>query len=179
MKRKIILNIAVSIDGFIADKEGGFDWIQGDKDTSHNTEKQFDFSQFIDSIDIVVMGKFAYLDCPEQSMQQFKSMKILVATNEKLENKYNNVEFISGDVVAQINKLQEEDGKNIWLYGGASVVDSCIKANIIDEYIIGIIPIILGEGRPLFLKNNPRITLHLEESTTQEGILIMRYTRRS
>ena len=178
MSRKIIFNLAMSLDGYIADKNGGFDWIVGDKDKDNDTKKQFSFPDFIDSLDILVMGKRAYQDAPPGTFEMFKSKKIYVASSEKLETKDDNVEFIEGDIVTQILKLKKEKGKDIWLFGGAGSIDPFIKADVIDEYIVGIIPIILGGGIPLFLKDNPRLKLHLEETTVQEGVIISRYTKR-
>jgi dihydrofolate reductase len=175
-KRKIVLNLAISLDGYIADEGGGFDWIKGDGDKSHDTKKQFDFSKFTDSVDIIVMGRIAYEDCLE-IMESFKSKKILIATSKKLTSKYDNVEFFKGDVVSQILELKKESGKDIWLFGGGELVAPFIKADVIDEYIIGIIPIILGSGKKLFNNSNPTLKLNLIESTVQEGIIINRYKR--
>ena len=178
MQRKIILNLAISLDGYIADEDGGFDWIVGDGDKNNDTKKQFNFLDFVNGIDIIVMGKTAYEDTPSETIKSFKSKKIYVASEDKLKTKYDNVEFISGDIVNQILKLKEEEGKDIWLFGGAILVDPFIKAGVVDEYIIGIIPIILGKGKSLFLENNPKFELHLDNCTVQEGIVISRYSKR-
>jgi dihydrofolate reductase len=178
-KRKIILNLAISLDGYIADEDGGFDWIKGDGNKVLDTEKQFNFADFLNKIDILVMGRKSYEDIPLETIEDFSSKKIYVATSQKFETKYENIECINGDICKKILDLKEENGKDIWLFGGAELADHFIKADIIDEYIIGIIPIILGKGRPLFLGNNPKLKLHLNESTTQEGIVILRYTKRS
>lgn len=177
-KRKLILNLAISLDGYICEEDGSFDWIQGDGDKSHDTEKQFSFASFMDEIDVIVMGKNAYLDCPAEGMEMYKTKEIYVAASSELPEMPENVKVINGDIGKKISDLQEEEGRGIWLFGGAVVVDAFIKAGIIDEYIIGVIPIILGKGRLLFLGNNPRIDLHLQECTTQEGVVIMRYTKR-
>lgn len=66
MKRKIILNLAISLDGFISDPEGGFEWVKGDGDKNRDTEKQFDFPKFLKTIDTTVMGKNAFLDCTSE-----------------------------------------------------------------------------------------------------------------
>jgi len=178
MKRKLILNLAISLDGYIADEEGGFAWIVGDGDKSNDTEDQSDFSKFLESIGIIVMGRKAYEDCPDETMSTFNSKKIYVPTSKKLESKYDNVEFINRNICEQILKEGEEGGKSIWIYGGGKLADAFIKADVIDEYIIGIIPIILGKGRPLFLENNPTIKLHLDHITVTEGIAVMKYTKR-
>ncbi|MBK5263116.1 MAG: dihydrofolate reductase family protein [Peptostreptococcaceae bacterium] len=103
--------------------------------------------------------------------------KLIVATSRNFEP-YDQVEFVSGNIGKRILELKKEKGKNIWLFGGAGVTDPFIKANIIDEYIIGIVPVILGTGRSLFYKYNPTINLKLIECTVTDGITIIRYSKR-
>jgi len=179
IQRKVILNLAISLDGYIANEDGGFDWIKGDGDKGHDTEKKFNFPDFVSEIDILVMGRKCYEDVPLETIEDFKSKKLYVATSKKLKTEYKNIEFINGDICKKILGLKEGNGGNIWLFGGAGLTDHFIKADIIDEYIIGIIPIILGKGRRLFLEDNPTITLQLKECTVQEGIIIMRYAKRA
>lgn len=174
MKRKIILNLAISLDGYIASEDGGYDWIVGHEDNTLNTENKFDFDKFLEGIDIVVMGK----NCYDQDMHNdYRNKKVYVATSQKLQNQ-DNLHFISGDIVKIIQEEKERDGKDIFLFGGGGLVDNFIKADIIDEFIVGIIPTILGKGRPLFLENNPTIKLHLDEVFVENGITILKYTKR-
>ena len=173
MSGKIILNLAMSLDGYIADNDGGFQWIVGHGDKVLDTEKQFEFEEFLKGIDIVVMGK----KCYDQGFHQdYKNKKVYVATSAELKDE-ENISFINGDIVG---KLQEEkaQGKNIYLFGGGLVIDHFIKADVIDEYIVGIIPTILGGGRPLFLQNNPEIKLHLDEYSIADGVVVMKYSKR-
>lgn len=175
--RKIILNLAISLDGYIAGVDGGFEWIKGDGDSKHNTDNVFDYKAFTDSIDTIVMGSKAYEDCPEEALLEFSDKKILVATTRSLDVT-SNVEIISGDICKYVLDLKKDDGKNIWLFGGAGSLDDFIKRNIIDEYIIGIIPIILGKGIKLFKENNPTIELHLDGFSMEDGIAMLRYSKR-
>lgn len=168
----------MSLDGFIADSNGGFDWITGDGKNSLDTKDQFDFPAFLDAVDVIVMGKRSFLDCPKETLDSFKDKMVFVASNEPFETERSYVVRIQGDLVKQITALQQQKGKHIWLFGGAGLTDAFIKANVIDEYILGFIPILLGNGRPLFLENNPTVLLHLEEITSQEGIVVLRYVRR-
>jgi dihydrofolate reductase len=177
MKRKIILNLATSLDGYICDENGGFDWIVGDGDKSHDTKKQFNFEEFTNTIDTIVMGKTAFEDSVKKTMESFSDKTIYVVSNELIKTKYENIKIISGDIVSQIQKIQKQKGKHIWIYGGAVMADYFIKANVIDEYIIGIIPKVIGKGRKLFLENNPKINLHLIENTVQEGVVILKYEK--
>lgn len=178
MKRKIILNLAMSIDGYICDEDGGFEWIVGEGDKSKDSEYQFDFSKFLDTCDTIVMGRSSYEDIPGEIFEEYSNKKIYVATNQDIKINRKNVEIINGDIVEKILKLKEKEGKNIWIYGGAILADAFIKADVIDEYIFGFIPCILGRGRKLFLENNPTINLHLENYSFSDGIAIITYTKR-
>ena len=173
-KRKIILNLAMSLDGYIADTQGGFDWIKGDGNTDLNTENTWDYNKFLEGIDIVVMGKRCY---DQGFLDDFKDKTIYVATSESLADT-ENIHFINGDICSIILAECEKEGKDVFLFGGGILVDAFLKADIIDEYIIGIIPTILGEGRPLFLGNHPKIDLSLQEFVTEDGIVILRYSKR-
>lgn len=174
MKRKLVLHLAVSLDGYIASEDGSYDWIVGDGDAALNTENKLNFDKFLEDVDIVVMGK----NCYDQNMHnEYKNKKVYVATSQKLENQ-DNLHFISGDIVKIIQEEKEKEGKDIFLFGGGKLIDSFVKADIIDEYIIGIVPIILGKGRPLFLGDNPTIKLHLYEYVIEEGITILKYAKR-
>lgn len=173
MERKIILNLAISLDGFIASEDGTYEWIVGDGDHKLNTGKH-DFNKFLEGVDTVVMGK----NCYDQNMHlEYKNKKVYIATSQKLQDK-ENIHFINGDICKVILEEKKKAGKDIYLFGGGVLVDHFIKADIIDEYIIGIIPIILGKGRPLFLQNNPTIKLHLDEYLIEEGITILKYSKR-
>lgn len=75
MSRKIILNLAISLDGYIASEDGGYDWIIGDGDKRLDTENKWDFNKFLEDIDVVVMGK----KCYDQNMHNdFKSKKVYI-----------------------------------------------------------------------------------------------------
>ncbi|MTN81910.1 dihydrofolate reductase [Turicibacter sanguinis] len=142
MSGKIVLNLAISLDGYIADENGGFEWIVGDGNSALNTDLKWDYKKFLEEIDIVVMGK----NCYNQGFHKdFKDKPIYVATSQDITD-YDYYHFL--------------------------------KADIIDEYIIGIIPTILGKGRPLFLGNNPKIDLSLQYYTVEDGIVIMKYSKR-
>ena len=168
MSRKIILNIAMSIDGYIAAEDGSFDWIGGDGNNKLDTKDKFDFENFMEDVDLVVMGK----NCYEQGFaDDYSDKTVYVATTESLED-HDNVKFIKGDIVKTILEEKEKEGKNIYLFGGGILLDPFIKADVIDEYIIGIIPTILGSGKKLFLLNNPEILLNLQEYYVDNGIII-------
>lgn len=173
MNGKIILNLAVSLDGYIADKDGGYDWIVGDGNSTLNTENKWSHDKFLENIDVVVMGK----KCFDQDMhEEYQDKEVYIATSKEIED-FENYHFINGDIVKEIEKLKNK-GKNIYLFGGGILIDSFVKADVIDEYVIGIIPTILGKGIKLFYDNNTKIDLKLEYYAVEYGIVIMKYSKR-
>lgn len=177
MSKNIILYIAMSLDGYIAKNNGSVDWLSGNGDNP-NIDNGYD--DFYNTIDTVVMGRTTY----EQIINElspntwvYEGKKCYVATTKKCKSD-KRAEFISDDIVEFIKNLKKQDGKDIWLVGGGKLVDQFIKKNLIDKYIITIIPTILGDGIPLFSKENPEIKLRLVETKEFDGMVELRYIKR-
>lgn len=175
--RKIILNLAISLDGYICDEEGGFDWIVGHGSEGESGVEAYDFDTFLSNVDTLVMGAEAYKDVVLSGLTTFDDKSILVATHQDLTMKANS-KIISGDIGQQVQNLKKEEGKNIWLFGGAGSTDPFIRQDIVDEYVIAIIPTILGKGRRLFKGDYPNINLHLDEYVVKDGIAVLTYSKR-
>lgn len=176
MDRKVILNLAVSLDGYICDCDGGFEWIRGQGDRSLDTQPLYDIEEFARQIDVVVMGRKAYADCGLDFIKEAAGKQFWVASSQKISLDPPAVR-VSGDVVAQVLALKQQPGKDIWLFGGVGLTQPFIQADAVDEYIIGIIPILLGRGRRLFQADFASIPLHLEQTWIDDGIVILRYRR--
>lgn len=176
MSGKIVLNLAISLDGYIADEDGGFDWIAGHGDDRLDTEQDYPFPDFLKTVDVAVMGRKSYDQGIDSYVGDYADKKVYVATHESRENE-GNVTFLSGDIVDTI--LMERDaGKTVYLFGGGVVIAPFVKADVVDEYIIGIIPVILGGGRPLFLGGSGSIPLRLEKHNIRDGITTLYYSKR-
>lgn len=166
---KIKCTLAISLDGYIADEHGGYDWISGDGNKDNDTEKAWDFDAFIRDIDVVVMGR----NCYDQDMhKEFSNKEVIVITSRKVDDE--SVVTMSENIKEKLLKIKET--KNVFIFGGGKVV-SLLK-DIIDEYAIGIIPIILGKGIPLFHPDEIRVKLNLKEIMCNEGIVVLTYTRK-
>ncbi|MDF2556176.1 MAG: riboflavin biosynthesis protein RibD [Bacillales bacterium] len=174
MKRKIILNLAMSIDGYIADENGGYDWIVGDGSNHLDTIQKWDFNKFLENVDVVVAGKNCY---DQNILGEYKDKKVLVATSKEMED-HDNYRFIKDDIVQTVLEERKLPGKDIYLFGGGKLVDHFMKADVVDEIIIGIIPTILGKGIPLFLNNGQEIKLKMDEYIFENGIAILKYSKR-
>jgi dihydrofolate reductase len=87
-----------------------------------------------------------------------------------------NPTVVKSDIPELIKKLKQQPGKNIWLYGGAGLISTFMNLNLIDEFRIAVMPVILGQGKPLFKEIENRLKLKLVEiKTSKAGVLGIRY----
>ncbi|QUI24223.1 dihydrofolate reductase [Vallitalea pronyensis] len=175
--RKIILYIAISLDGYVADSKGRVDWLGGQDPNSQDTGT---YEAFYKTIDTVILGYNTYKQIITELSPDawvYAGMHSYVFTSRNLENT-DDITFKNGDVVSLLKELKGKEGKDIWICGGASIVNQAIKANIIDQYRITIIPTILGSGIPLFDGKNDTIPLELTETITTNGMVELIYEKR-
>jgi len=172
MERKVVLYIAMSLDGYIAREDGRIDWLP------QAENKDFGFGEFYNTIDTVIIGRTTYEQIINElspKVWAYEGKKCYVATTSNYENDQN-VEFISNEIFEKVKKMKLEKGKDIWLVGGGKLIDQFIKQNLVDKYVITIIPTILGDGIPLFNKDNPQIGLSLVETNRIGDIVTLTYT---
>lgn len=170
---RIYMNLAMSLDGFIADENGGYDWIEASGRKSLNTENKIEYEDFLDNIDVVIMGK----NCFEEGFyKDFSHKKVYVATRDKKIDR-GNISFIS-EGITEIALEEVARGKKVFLFGGGLLLDNFVRENIIDEYIVGVLPIILGGGRRLFLDAGVKIELSLKDYSVEDGVTILNYIKR-
>ena len=145
MKRKIILYIAMSLDGFIASKDGSVGFL----DPYNDKMPELGFNEFYSKIDSVIMGNTTF----KQYGADFYKAKQIYVFSKTSKDKEENVTFVNEDVKEFANKLKG----NVWMIGGSSIFNEFLKHNLIDEFIITIIPVLLGEGIPLFKDNELKL----------------------
>ncbi len=145
-RKKIVLYIATSLDGFIARKNGDVDWLPSDEDSLED----YGYNDFYKTIGMVIMGNTTYKQILSFGKFPYKGKDCFVFTKNKSKIKDENVTFVSRDVKEFIEQLNPKDNKDIWLVGGASIIDEFLKYDLIDEFIVTIIPILLGDGISLF-----------------------------
>lgn len=142
--RKVILYIAASMDGKIARKDDSIDWLP-DIDG-----EDYGYEPFYDSIDTLLMGYKTYEVCVGFPEWHYAGKKVLVFSRNPEKTVVPQAELLTEDVAETIRRLKAEPGKDIWLVGGGELVRQAHDAGLIDEYIVTLIPIILGEGVELF-----------------------------
>jgi len=166
--RKIILNQAASLDGYIEGPNGEYDWCFTDQD--------YGMAKFYDTIDVVIMGRKSY-EMIMADPEAFADKKICVFSDTLLIAMHDNAEIISRAQFKQrVEEIRNEDGGNIWLFGGADLVTSFIKANLITILVLSVHPVILGAGKRLFDGADYNTELILEEHQAfSSGLIQLKY----
>ncbi len=161
--RKLILNLAVTLDGFIAGPNGEYDWCLTDAD--------YGMTEFLKSIDATLMGGKSYRLVVEYGAP-YPEFTNYVFTRTEKETSFKNVVFVSGNIPTLVNALKEESGKNIWLFGGGEIIHPALEENLIDEMILSVHPIILGGGVPLFKSISERKFFQLADTIAYPSGLV-------
>ena len=166
----IILNLAISLTASFATRTAALPGSAA-RETAWPTADHFSFDGFLASCDTIVMGRKAYEDCLS-SLPEAAEKRFLVASRTPRAPE-GPVSFLSADVVAEVLALKDRPGKHIWLFGGGELASDFIRADAVDRYIVGILPVIRGKGRRLFQEGIPPVELHLDRCTVSDGIPIL------
>lgn len=176
--KKVILDLAVTLDGFIEGPHGEIDWCIMDDD--------MDFDGFLSGIDTIFYGRVSYdawgnyepaADAPEAEQQLWSavhSKQKYVFTSR--EPQHERATFIGSDIINKVAEIKQQGGKDIWLYGGAGLIKTFIAENLIDVYRISVHPVALGSGKPLFEDLKERLNLQLRTTRVfKSGVVQLIY----
>lgn len=160
-QRKVILFIAASLDGYIATQDEDLSFLS----IVQTEGEDYGYEEFIRNVDTVIMGRKTY-DWIMNEVNEYphpdKDSYIITRTPRPDEGR---IRFYNGSLKDLIRLLKLDDkGKNIFVDGGAEVIDVLLKENLIDEFIVSIIPILLGDGIRLFKDGRPELRLTLMHS---------------
>ena len=177
-KRKIIVYIATSADGFIARPDGSFDWLDRPRPKGN-----YGMGAFYKSIDTVLWGRKTCdlaLDYQKKGVSGTafdtrvknyvftRSLRPLPAPA--------GVEFVNEPIKTFAARLQAKKGKNIWMMGGAGIIASFLEEGEIDEFMIHVIPKFIGEGIPLIAPGRRTVPLKLLSCTKfTDGVVKLHY----
>lgn len=183
--RSIILNLAITLDGFIEGPNGEIDWLVRDKSV--------DFGDILNEIlsdkDIIFYGRISYDKWGNARPDENASQKIKDAyklMNSKQKYVFSRTKtgdgskaiFINSNIKERVEEIKQQPGKNIWLYGGAKLVTTFLNLDLIDEYRLAVHPVILGKGKALFQHIEDRHKLHLVEAKGYtSGVTLLTYKR--
>jgi dihydrofolate reductase len=161
--RKVVLNVAVSLDGYIAGPNGEYDWCLTDDD--------YGMTDFLKSIDAILMGGKSYR-LVTQYGPPYPEFTNYVFTRTEKETPHPNVVLVSEDIPEFVRSLQHKKGKNIWLFGGSEIIHPLLEENLVDELMLSIHPVLLGDGLPLFRELGERKAFRLSDSITYPSGLV-------
>ncbi len=168
--RKVVLFIASSLDGYIARTSGDVDWLFTDQD--------YGYIDFFAGVDTVIMGRRTYEQVLSFGEYPYKGTQGFVFSRTRGGERDENVTFISNDVAGFVERLKSGTGKDIWLVGGSEIIHSCMRHDVIDEFVISVHPIILGDGIPLFHSPLPMKELSFQHCRAFDtGLLQLKYVR--
>ena len=177
--RKIILDLAVTLDGFIEGKNGEVDWCI--------MAPEMGFTSFLNQIDTIFYGRKSYDEWGQyipktEEHDSDKEMWDLVHSKEKYvfsktqQRTDDKAVFINNNILEEVTKLKNKPGKDIWLYGGASLITTFINLGLVDEFRLSVHPVILGEGKPMFIDIKQRLNLKMVTTRTfSSGVVQLIY----
>ena len=170
--RKVIVYIATSLDGYIAKPNDDLSFLS----VVQKEGEDYGYADFINTVDTVILGRKTY-DWVMMQVQEFphadKNAYVITRTERPGTGK---TIFYTGDLKSLILKLKNEQGKNIFIDGGAQIVNELLKHQLIDEFIISVIPVLVGSGTKLFSDGRPEQRLVLVKATTFDtGLVQLHY----
>jgi dihydrofolate reductase len=168
--------VATSLDGFIATSDGSLDWLD---DIPNPDKSDFGYAEFMSGIDAIVMGRktfnkiLTFDDWPYDKPVYVLSKSIVEIPNE-LENK---VEIINADPKTVVDQLKRLGHRNLYIDGGVTI-QGFLEEDLVDKMIITRVPVLLGEGIPLFGKLTQRLYFKLEKTELLNELLSKSYYTR-
>lgn len=172
-RRKVIVRIAASADGFIARSDGDLDWL-----TSRPKPKGFyGYNAFTKSIDTMVIGRNTY-DASLRLGAKFDSSQrtYVFSRHGRPADAPPGVEFVSEEIAPFVDRLREQPGKHVWLMGGGDLIASFLDAGAIDELVVAVVPVFIGEGIPLIARRARLTPLALQSvERFDDGVVQLHY----
>jgi dihydrofolate reductase len=166
--RRVRYSVAMSLDGYIADPNGGYDWIVIDPD--------IDFEAMFAGYDAVLMGRKSYIAAKQPGGYGMPGKKAYVFSRTLKQADCPDA-TVSNDPKQTVTALREMQGKDIWLFGGGELFSSLLELKLVDAIEVAVIPVLLGAGLPLLPKAATRVKLKLTKHRVFEktGTVLLNY----
>lgn len=170
----VIYYVAASLDGYIAPPDGSLDWLA----TFETAAEDYGYAAFYASIDAVLLGSRTYEQCLTFKDWPYPGKPCWVFSRRTLKATRPEVTLTAQNPRDVVSEAAARGHRRIWLIGGGQLAAAFRSDALITEYIISILPVILGDGIPLFDSSGPKENLKLGESTTYpNGVVQLRYSR--
>ena len=177
----VTIHMVASLDGFIARKDGGVDWLETpDHFDGGQTLDAASIDAFLATIDCYVMGSRTYETALAFEAKGFGwaygEKPTFVLTHRSLPKSRTTVEFYAGDLTQLVNERLKPSFRSIWFVGGGMVAGECLRLGLADEVRYSIVPVLIGEGLPFFDGLHRDVALHLSEvKAYTSGMVALRY----
>ena len=172
-RRNVIVHIATSADGYIARPDGDLEWL-----TARPAPKGFyGMGTFMKSIDTELLGRKTY-DVGRRMGATFdsKSRTVVFSRHAPPADAPSGVEFVSGAIGPFVSRLREQPGKDIWLMGGGELIASFLDEHAIDEFVVSVVPVFIGDGIPLIARRHRHVPLDLRSvERFDDGLVQLHY----
>jgi len=176
--RKLIIYIATSLDGYIAKPNDDLSFLN----LVEKEGEDYGYAEFTATIDTIILGRKTYdwvLKEVGTSHYDNGDRDVFVITTRKRPT-VGRTQFYDGDLVEFVKQLKAQIGKNIYCDGGAELINQLLEHDLIDEFIISVIPILVGDGIRLFKSGRPEQRLELLDTKTFDtGLAQLHYRRKS
>jgi dihydrofolate reductase len=171
---KTVLYIAMSLDGFVAGKNDDISWLFRYNDVDYG------YNEFFSGIGAIIQGRRAHEIEIQHGWENAHPVPTFVLSHHLPESKpqREDVIFTAEDIEEVLKKAKRLTSKNVWIEGGANVAQQFLDRRLIDEIVLSVVPVILGDGIRLFGKTHTCIELSLRETRTfDKGLVQLRYAR--
>jgi dihydrofolate reductase len=178
---RVTIHMAMSLDGFIARKDGSVDWMETSDEFAEGEAREPGFVEaFLQTIDCYVMGSRTYETARRFEAQglgwAYGDKPVFVLTTRSLPRTRETVEFHSGDLAQFVTGRLRPAFRSIWVVGGGMVCGECIRLGLADEVSCSILPVAIGDGISFFEGLQRHVALHLVEvRADRSGIVELRY----
>ena len=164
----------MSLDGYIATKENSLEFLS----MVEQEGEDYGYNDFVKSVDAVIIGRKTYEKVIAMGYEYpHTDMDVYIITRTARPS-IGNFKFYTGDLSRLVNHLKNQPGKNIYCDGGAEIANELIKMKLVDEYIVSVIPVLLGDGIKLFKEGGPEQKLELDSvKYFHKGLTQLHYKR--
>ena len=173
-QRKVILYIAMSLDGYIATPDNGLEFLS----LVEEKDQDYSYKDFVNTVDTVIVGRKSYDKVLSMGLEYPHTDKELYIITRTPRPTVGSTTFYSGDLNELVSNLKRKEGKDIYVDGGAEIANEMLSENLIDEFYISVIPILLGNGISLFNNSRPQVRLKLISTKTyNKGLVQLHYLK--